>query len=154
MIQDSKKVLSSTGCAFFLLYIPLAIIVFLVFLVVATKKGDITLISPETGGLKRILVFTLVIDFFICIISGISEYNKSAREHIISYQYSKDSTSICPRCGSHDISLGRKGYDWSKGFGIVFLTSGRVATLQEWIAERLLVIATTVRTVGKAAKNG
>ncbi len=23
---------------------------------------------------------------------------------------------VCPRCGSHDIAYGRKGYDWQKGF--------------------------------------
>lgn len=41
---------------------------------------------------------------------------KVTREAMIAAQYLEDDTSICPRCGSHDIALGRKGYDWSKGF--------------------------------------
>ncbi len=37
-----------------------------------------------------------------------------SRKEIIREQFRNDSTSICPECGSHNISLGRKGYDWSK----------------------------------------
>lgn len=38
------------------------------------------------------------------------------RQRIIDEQFVSDQTSICPVCGGHDISLGRKGYDWNKGF--------------------------------------
>ena len=35
---------------------------------------------------------------------------------MISVQFGEDQKSICPVCGSHSIALGRKGYDWEKGF--------------------------------------
>lgn len=38
------------------------------------------------------------------------------RRRVIDEQFVMDQASICPVCGSHDISLGRKGYDWNKGF--------------------------------------
>lgn len=43
------------------------------------------------------------------------KYKPKNRE-IIEKQFYRDKTSICPMCGSHSISLGRKGYDWDKGF--------------------------------------
>jgi hypothetical protein len=41
---------------------------------------------------------------------------KNDRKSLILKQFTVDKTSICPVCGSHSISLGRKGYDWNKGF--------------------------------------
>lgn len=41
---------------------------------------------------------------------------KSKREKLIDVQFSEDQKSICPVCGSHSVALGRKGYDWNKGF--------------------------------------
>lgn len=41
---------------------------------------------------------------------------KSPRRKMISVQFESDQKSICPICGSHSIALGRKGYDWKKGF--------------------------------------
>ena len=41
---------------------------------------------------------------------------KNDRKSLILKQFTVDKTSICPSCGSHSISLGRKGYDWNKGF--------------------------------------
>lgn len=35
---------------------------------------------------------------------------------LITKQFLRDQKSICPVCGSHSIALGRKGYDWKKGF--------------------------------------
>ena len=39
------------------------------------------------------------------------EYRKN-----IEKQFYKDKKSICPICGSHSVALGRKGYDWNRGF--------------------------------------
>lgn len=41
---------------------------------------------------------------------------KSNRNKMIAVQFESDQKSICPVCGSHSIALGRKGYDWHKGF--------------------------------------
>lgn len=35
---------------------------------------------------------------------------------LITKQFLRDKKSICPICGSHSVALGRKGYDWNKGF--------------------------------------
>lgn len=40
-------------------------------------------------------------------------------------QFHADETSICPNCGSHDLSFGRKGYDWNYAFwGSIFRLRG------------------------------
>ena len=41
---------------------------------------------------------------------------KSRRGKMIDIQFSEDQTSICPQCGSHNIALGRKGYNWKEGY--------------------------------------
>lgn len=41
---------------------------------------------------------------------------KSKNRENIEKQFYRDQTSICPFCGSHSVALGRKGYDWNKGF--------------------------------------
>ena len=41
---------------------------------------------------------------------------KSRRSKMIDIQFSEDQTSICPQCGSHNIALGRKGYNWKEGY--------------------------------------
>ena len=40
-------------------------------------------------------------------------------------KFHADNTSICPECGSHDLSFGRKGYDWNYAYwGSVFKIKG------------------------------
>lgn len=41
---------------------------------------------------------------------------KRVKNQIIADQFMVDRTSICPRCGSHNIKLYRKGYNYRKGF--------------------------------------
>lgn len=49
--------------------------------------------------------------------------NKTWRN--IRAQFYADNTSICPECGSHDLSFGRKGYDWNYAYwGSVFKIKG------------------------------
>ena len=47
---------------------------------------------------------------------GVARYYGNKRRRAILTQFYADQTSICPKCGCHSISLGRKGYDWNKGF--------------------------------------
>ena len=42
--------------------------------------------------------------------------SRRARRFVILDQYAKDSTSICPNCGSHNIKVYRKGYDYKVVF--------------------------------------
>ncbi len=61
-------------------------------------------------------IFAAVLSVVSGIIYYFVEKNKSMKQKIIDVQFEKDQTSICPRCGSHSVSLGRKGYDWKKAF--------------------------------------
>lgn len=50
---------------------------------------------------------------------------KRVRKQIITDQFISDRTSICPRCGSHDIKVYRKGYNYKVGFwGSIFGVKG------------------------------
>ncbi len=42
--------------------------------------------------------------------------NKGDRRFRINAQFHSDKTIICPMCGSHSITIYRKGYDYNKGF--------------------------------------
>lgn len=61
-------------------------------------------------------IASLVIDLVISAVAFSLWYLKSDKEKLIELEFTKDQTSICPHCGSHNVSLGRKGYDWNKGF--------------------------------------
>ncbi len=98
-------------------YIPCVLIVygFNIFFAIIEILGENEVTIPLLS-FKTALLISLVVDFVMGIIIFIVEYFKTPREKIISYQFSKDQTSICPLCGSHSISLGRKGYNWNRGF--------------------------------------
>lgn len=58
-----------------------------------------------------ILPFALTISgYFFC------KTHLTDREIIKYKQFCEDSTSICPMCGSHSISIYRKGYNWNEAF--------------------------------------
>jgi predicted permease len=51
--------------------------------------------------------------------------NKRIKKQIITDQFMVEATSICPKCGSHDIKLYRKGYNYKVGFlGAIFGVRG------------------------------
>jgi hypothetical protein len=50
---------------------------------------------------------------------------RPGRERTINMQFSKDQTSICTKCGSHNIKVYRKGYNYNVGFwGAIFGVKG------------------------------
>lgn len=50
---------------------------------------------------------------------------KPGKARTINVQFSKDQTSICPKCGSHNIKIYRKGYNYRTGFwGAMFGVRG------------------------------
>ena len=78
------------------------------------------------------LVFGMLI-FPVCIwaiIYGIKKKTTediriNSRDTIIKKQFLIDKTSICPICGSHNVKIYRKGYDYSVGFwGSIFGVRG------------------------------
>lgn len=73
------------------------------------------------GGLPGYIIGFLLVNAaalmpYLIAVAAEKDKRTDEREVNIRIQYEKDDTSICPHCGSHDIALGRKGYDWSKGF--------------------------------------
>ena len=52
----------------------------------------------------------------ISIVMYLTEHFKSDKQRKIDEQFRRDQTSICPRCGSEDIQIYPKGYDYKLGF--------------------------------------
>lgn len=75
-----------------------------------------------------VALFISIIVFCVLALVPVLEYctlTKPGRERTINMQFSKDQTSICPKCGSHSIKVYRKGYDYKVGFwGAIFGVRG------------------------------
>lgn len=75
-----------------------------------------------------IAIFLSIVVFCALSLVPFLEYytrTKPGRERTINIQFTKDPTSICPSCGSHNIKIYRKGYDYGKGFwGAIFGVRG------------------------------
>lgn len=74
--------------------------------------------GPILGLIFGVMVFPVSI---WAIIYGIrkktlEEIKKNTRETIIAKQYAINQASICPSCGSHNVKVYRKGYDYKMGF--------------------------------------
>lgn len=66
-------------------------------------------------GLAALWSVILLLDWFL----------KNHHKKMIDIQFQENQASICPECGSHNVSLGRKGYDWNKAFwGTMFNVKG------------------------------
>lgn len=85
------------------------------------------IMGPALGLIFGALIFP------VCIWAIIYRFDKDAKEAIeknsratmIEKQFLADKTSICPRCGSHDIQVYRKGYNYRPGFwGAIFGVRG------------------------------
>ncbi len=58
-------------------------------------------------------------------LSSESKKEKRAKKYIIFKQYQNNKSSICPICGSHNIKIYRKGYNYKVGFwGAIFGIKG------------------------------
>lgn len=77
---------------------------------------DMIFNDADYYGGWTISLWALVISIAIAVIIFLSEYFKSDREKVVDIQFQKDQTSICPRCGGHNIKIYRNGYEWNKGF--------------------------------------
>jgi len=65
---------------------------------------------------EKIFIISTVMSFIIGLIYVFTWKLKNHRSKMIAVQFGDDQKSICPICGSHSVALGRKGYDWNKGF--------------------------------------
>lgn len=60
-----------------------------------------------------------IINFIAMMIYGKAKNQKAkkpGKQFIINAQFAKDQTSICPKCGSHNIKIYRNGYDYGQAF--------------------------------------
>ena len=72
-----------------------------------------------------ILIGWFLLRWIILKLSSENQNQKRIKKYIITSQYLKDRTSICPYCGSHDIKVYRKGYNYKIGFwGAIFGVRG------------------------------
>lgn len=77
------------------------------------------------GPIGLLIAVVLVICIFIY--ANIKRKNamKPGKKRTINMQFTKDPTSICPSCGSHNIKIYRKGYNYGHGFwGAIFGVRG------------------------------
>ena len=84
-------------------------------------------LGPVVGLIFGILLFPVCIWAIIYGIrrQAIEDITKNSRETIIEKQFLADKTSICPVCGSHNIKVYRKGYNYRTGFwGSIFGVRG------------------------------
>lgn len=65
---------------------------------------------------EGVIFLSLAYGIFMGIVHIVKQKDRTPREKMIAAQFHNDPTSICPKCGSHNIALGRKGYDWDKAF--------------------------------------
>ena len=84
-------------------------------------KADIFAIFMWLG----VLIGWVVLRYLIQKLSSESQKQKRAKKYVIFKQYQNDRTSICPVCGSHNIKIYRKGYNYKVGFwGAIFGVKG------------------------------
>lgn len=71
-----------------------------------------------------LLIPFFVVPEIICIIC-VAKYYGNKRRKTILMQYQENQMAICPQCGSHNIKVYRKGYNYHTGFwGAIFGVRG------------------------------
>lgn len=86
---------------------------------------DLFLNDVEYYGGWTISIYAFLISIAVVVIGFLIEHFKSDKQKLIDIQFDNDETSICPQCGSHNIKLYRKGYNYKVGFwGAIFGVRG------------------------------
>ena len=77
---------------------------------------DLIFNDADYYGGWNITLMALLFSVAVVIIGLLVERFKSDKQKLIDIQFDDNPTSICPRCGSHNIKLYRKGYNYKIGF--------------------------------------
>jgi hypothetical protein len=86
---------------------------------------DLFLNDAEYYGGWTISLYAFLISIAVVVIGFLIEHFKSDKQKLIDIQFDNDETSICPQCGSHNIKIYRKGYNYKVGFwGAIFGVRG------------------------------
>ena len=104
-------------------FVPIVILIYVALLVGlfadalgASSAGRDMTFDLSWFSFGTVALIALGISLFIGVIYVIAWFLSPRRDKVIEVQFNNDMKSICPVCGSHSIALGRKGYDWKKGF--------------------------------------
>lgn len=99
------------------MWIPMYIVIYIIAIVSNLPDlGEIIQWDKVVPNAGTVAFWNTVLVIGASILGYYDDKNKTPREKQISAQFAHDDTSICPRCGSHDIALGSKGYDWNKAW--------------------------------------
>ena len=77
---------------------------------------DLAFNDADYYGGWTITLYSLLISIVVIVVGLLIERFKSDKQKLIDIQFDQDSTSICPKCGGHDIKVYRKGYDYGQAF--------------------------------------
>lgn len=124
-INEKDKSIWAIGLGvIFIAFIPNVIIGYVISIIVylLTPLEDMYDVNQIYESAVKIIdsekIFTIaaIVSAVIGLLYVICWKLKSRRGKMIDIQFSEDQTSICPQCGSHNIALGRKGYNWKEGY--------------------------------------
>lgn len=124
-INEKDKSIWAIGLGvIFIAFIPNVIIGYVISIIVylLTPLEDMYDVNQIYESAVKIIdsekIFTIaaIVSAVIGLLYVICWKLKSRRGKMIDIQFSEDPTSICPQCGSHNIALGRKGYNWKEGY--------------------------------------
>lgn len=123
-IQPKKRV---TNYGRNIVTVLLAIVMFpIAWIAIYLWNGyDIIANGSDYYGGWTISFYALLVSIGIVLIGFAIEYLKSDEQKLIDIQFDNDQTSICPHCGSHNIKIYRKGYNYGKGLKWSLLGGGR-----------------------------
>jgi hypothetical protein len=86
---------------------------------------DLIFNEAEYYGGWTISLYAFLISFCGVVVGLLVEYFKSDKQKLIDIEFDEDPTSICPHCGSHNVKVYRKGYDYSKGLKWTLFGGGK-----------------------------
>lgn len=114
--KELKKEVARTkkGCAIVLLGIVLFPISWVA--IYLWNFVDLILNDADYYGGWMISLYAFLISTTVVVVGLLVEHLKSDKQKLIDIQFDEDATSICPKCGSHNIKVYRKGYNYKKGF--------------------------------------
>ena len=86
---------------------------------------DLMLNDADYYGGWTITLYAFLVSVTVIIVAVLIEQFKSNEQKLIDIQFDENPMSVCPQCGSHNIKLYRKGYNYKVGFwGAIFGVRG------------------------------
>lgn len=86
---------------------------------------DLIFNDADYCGGWTITLYAFLISVTTVVITVLIEQFKSDEQKLIDIQFDENPMSVCPHCGSHNIKLYRKGYNYKVGFwGAIFGVRG------------------------------